>query len=459
MERNTQALGTESVGKLLFRLSLPSIAAQIINLLYNLVDRMYLGHIEGIGKSALTGVGVCLPLIMMITAFSSLIGMGGAPRASIALGKGDRDGAEKILGSCAAALLCVSALLTAVFAVFSRPMLLAFGASGETIAYAQGYMGIYSLGTVFVQLTLGLNPFISAQGFAKISMMTVLIGAVCNIILDPIFIFAFGMGTGGAALATIISQAVSAGWILMFLSGKKTFVRLSRRRFRISFGILLPCLALGLSPFIMQATESLISVCFNASLYRFGGDLAVGAMTIFSSVMQFSMLPLLGLTQGAGPIMSYNYGAGKPDRVVGTFKRLAVCTMSYAFLLWALVMLFPSLFIRIFNGDADLVAFATPAMRVYMAGSFMFGAQITCQQTFIALGNAPCSIFLALLRKIVLLIPLIYVLPAFIADHTTAVFLAEPIADITAAITTCILFAFQFKKSVTRLSQSAAVQK
>lgn len=453
MQHNqTEELGTCSVGKLLFKLAVPAIAAQIINLLYNLVDRMYIGHIADVGKLALTGVGVCLPLIMIISAFAALVSMGGAPRASIFLGKGEKDNAEKTLGNSFTLLVLISITLTIVFLLFSKDLLLLFGASENTIEYATSYMKIYSLGTIFVQLTLGLNAFISAQGFAKTSMLTVLIGAITNIILDPIFIFGFNMGVAGAALATIISQSLSMIWILFFLTGKKTTLKIRKKHLRLSKDIILPSIALGLSPFIMQSTESLIAVCFNSSLLKYGGDIAVGAMTILTSVMQFSMLPLTGLTQGGQPIISYNFGAKNADRVKKTFKLLLISCLTYSTVLWAAAMISPQLFVLIFNSDPELVAFASHALRIYMAVSCIFGIQIACQQTFIALGNAKASLFLALLRKVILLIPLIYIMPMFMADKTTAVFMAEPVADILAVTTTAILFIVQFKKSMKEIS-------
>jgi len=454
---STDALGTEKIGKLLFQLALPAIAAQVINLLYNLVDRMYIGHIAVEGKWALTGVGVCLPLIMLISAFAALVGMGAAPRASIFLGQKDLDGAEKTLGNSAALLFMLSLVLTVIFQLWSKDMLLLFGASPNTIPYATSYMKIYSLGTLFVQMTLGLNPFITAQGFAKMSMKTVLIGAISNIILDPIFIFAFHMGVAGAALATILSQAISMVWILRFLTGKQTTLRIRKENLRLSGKIIFPCLALGLSPFIMQSTESLLSICFNVSLYKYGGDLAVGAMTILTSMTQFSMLPLMGLTQGAQPIISYNYGARNPKRVKQAFSLLLICSVSFSTLLWACAMLFPQVFVLIFNSDPELLSFACRAMRIYMAVSFVMGVQLACQQTFIALGNAKCSLFLALLRKIVLLIPLIYILPAVLPiDPTTAVFLAEPVADFLAVATTAVLFIVVFRKTMARMETGPA---
>ena len=403
MQQNqTEELGTCSVGKLLFKLAVPAIAAQIINLLYNLVDRMYIGHIAEVGKLALTGVGVCLPLIMLISAFAALVSMGAAPRASIFLGKGEKDNAEKTLGNSFSLLVIISIILTLIFFFFAEDLLLIFGASENTIEYATSYMKIYSIGTIFVQLTLGLNAFISAQGFAKVSMMTVLIGAIFNIVLDPILIFGFNMGVSGAALATIISQALSMLWILKFLTGKKTTLKIKRKNLSLSKNIVLPSIALGLAPFIMQATESLIAVCFNSSLLKYGGDIAVGAMTILTSVMQFSMLPLNGLTQGGQPILSYNYGAKNPERVKKAFKILLISCVTYSMILWALAMITPKSFVLIFNNDPELLDFTSNALRIYMALSGIFGIQIACQQSFIALGNAKTSLFLALLRKIIL---------------------------------------------------------
>ena len=456
MQQNqTEELGTCSVGKLLFKLAVPAIAAQIINLLYNLVDRMYIGHIAEVGKLALTGVGVCLPLIMLISAFAALVSMGAAPRASIFLGKGEKDNAEKTLGNSFSLLVIISIILTLIFFFFAEDLLLIFGASENTIEYATSYMKIYSIGTIFVQLTLGLNDFISAQGFAKVSMMTVLIGAIFNIVLDPILIFGFNMGVSGAALATIISQALSMLWILKFLTGKKTTLKIKRKNLSLSKNIVLPSIALGLAPFIMQATESLIAVCFNSSLLKYGGDIAVGAMTILTSVMQFSMLPLNGLTQGGQPILSYNYGAKNPERVKKAFKILLISCVTYSMILWALAMITPKSFVLIFYNDPELLDFTSNALRIYMALSGIFGIQIACQQSFIALGNAKTSLFLALLRKIILLIPLIYIMPIFISDKTTAVFMAEPVADFIAVSTTAILFYIQFKKAMNEISNNA----
>lgn len=448
---NKEFLGTERIGKLLFKLALPSVVAQLVNLLYNMVDRVYIGHMENVGSLALTGVGVCMPVILLVSAFAALVGMGGAPQVSIYMGKKDYKTAEKIMVNCFVFLIFISIVLTGFLYIFGEDLLLIFGASENTIGYAIDYMNIYVIGTIFVQMALGMNMFITCQGFTKISMLSVVIGAVLNIILDPILIFNFNMGVKGAALATIISQAVSAVWVVSFLAGKKSGIRLKKENFKVDFRILLPCLALGVSPFIMQATESVINICFNSSLLKYGGDVAVGAMTVLSTVMQFSMLPLQGLTQGAQPITSYNYGAGNPDRVKQSFKLLLISCFVYSMLLWSLVMIMPEKFVLMFNSDAELVSYGSWAMRIYFAVLGIFGIQIACQQTFIAIGNAKTSLFLAVFRKIILLIPLIYILPNFFADKAMAVYLAEPVADIIAVITTSILFARYFSKTLKKM--------
>ena len=455
MNNDRSFLGTEPVGRLLWRLALPTVAAQLINMLYNVVDRIYIGHIPGDGALALTGVGVCLPLIMIVSAFAALVGNGGAPRASIAMGKGDHDAAEKILGNCFAAQIVISAILTAALLLGNRTFLLSFGASENTIPYASAYMSIYAAGTVFVQLTLGMNAFITAQGFATIGMCSVLVGAVANIILDPIFIFGLNMGVRGAALATVLSQAASCAWVLCFLFGKKTALRLRASTMRLRRSVILPCLALGLSTFIMQASESLVFICFNSSLLRYGGDIAVGAMTILTSVMQFAMLPLQGLGQGAQPIISYNYGARNAGRVREAFKLLLKAGALFSGLLWALVMLFPQFFAALFTSDAGLIDFTRQALRVYAACVCLFGIQIACQMTFNALGRARESIVVAVMRKFVLLIPLIYILPALLNAHQTiAVYLAEPVADFFAVSFTAVLFSVRFRKIMKELDAS-----
>lgn len=439
-------LGKDSLGPLLLKLALPAILAQIINVLYNMVDRMYIGHIPKVGPSALTGVGVTMPVIMAISAFAALVSMGGAPRASIMLGRGEHPKAEKILGNCTVMLVIMAIILTAVFLIWGEPILMVFGASEATIGYALDYMRIYALGTIFVQLALGLNAFINAQGYAKIGMITVAIGALCNIALDPIFIFSMSMGVKGAALATIISQAISSIFVVYFLTSKRSGLRIKLDNLKLDFQVILPCLALGLSPFIMQFTESVISVCFNTSLLKYGGDIAVGSMTILTSVMQFSMLPLQGLTQGAQPIISFNYGAENIDRVKRAFKLLLKISLSYSMLLWAVAMFIPDTFIYIFTSHGELATYTRWAIRIYMAASGIFGIQIACQQTFIAIGNAKTSVFLAVLRKVLVLIPLIFILPMFIENQAFAVFLAEPIADTIAVSVTATLFYQTYKR-------------
>ena len=448
-------LGKEPIGHLLLILALPSITSQVVNALYNMVDRMYIGHIPEIGSAALTGVGVCFPLIMIISAFAYLLGMGGAPRASICMGRKDNKGAEKIMGNCFSSLIIVSIILTAVVLIFQDPLLYLFGASENTIGYAKEYITIYAIGTIFVQLTLGMNSFISAQGFSTISMMTVCIGAVTNIILDPIFIFVFNMGVAGAAWATIISQALSALWAVWFLSKGKSILRLKKENLHIDMKVLAPCIALGVAPFAMQATESVLVFCFNSSLLRYGGDLAVGAMTILSSVMQFAMLPLQGLTQGGQPIISYNYGAMQAQRVKKAFRLQTIACFTYSSLLWAAVELCPSSFVAIFTNEPQLSEITVWALRIYMAAVLLMGIQVSCQQTFIAFGNSKISAFLAVFRKIIVLIPLIFILPQFMQDDVFAVFLAEPIADTIAVITTATLFAFEFKKVMRKMQEDA----
>ena len=449
-------LGSGNVRKLLFSLALPTITSQIVNMLYNLVDRIYIGHMqpaETVGKLALTGVGVCLPIILVISAFAALIAMGGAPKASISEGRGDLKAAEHIMGNSFSLLVLASVILTAVFQLFAEPLLLTFGASENTIGYALDYLRIYTLGTIFVQMTLGMNAYITAQGFTTVSMKTVLIGAILNTLLDPIFIFVLGLGVRGAALATILSQAVSAVWVLRFLTGPRTKWRLRRENLKPVPSVFLPCLALGLAPFIMQSTESLISVCFNSSLLKYGSDIAVCAMTVLISIMQLAMMPLQGLTQGAQPIISYNYGARNAQRVRDAFRCLLISCVTYSMILWALVQFFPRLFALLFSSAPELVSYAAWALRIYMAATGIFGVQIACQQTFIALGNAKTSLFLAILRKIILLIPLIYILPHFFTNKVFAVFLAEPVADFLAVCTTAAMFAVQFKKSMAELEK------
>lgn len=449
MEKKTgqdTGLGTAPVGKLLFKLAIPAITAQIINVLYNMVDRMFIGHIEGVGAKALTGVGVTMPVIMAVSAFAGLVSMGGAPRASIMLGRKEKERAEITLGNCFVMLIVIALILTGTVLIFGEKILLLFGASEHTIGYAMEYLNVYAVGTIFVQLSLGMNAFITTQGYASTSMLTVLIGAVLNLILDPVFIFALGMGVKGAALATVLSQAVSAVWVLKFLTSRKPVLKIQVRYMKVRAKVILPCMALGLAPFIMQFTESVIAVCFNTSLLKYGGDLAVGAMTILITVMQFAMLPMHGLTQGAQPIISYNYGAEDYERVRKTFRLLLVSCVTYSAAIWTVCMFAPQFFAGLFTNDGSLMEVSIWAMRIYMASVLIFGIQIACQQTFIALGNAKTSIFLAVFRKIILLIPLIFILPFFIEDQVLAVFLAEPIADFCAVCTTAVMFSRAYRK-------------
>ena len=454
MQNDKNFLGTAPIGKLLLKLSIPTVIAQLINMLYNVVDRIYIGHIPGEGSLALTGVGVCMPIIMIVTAFAALISSGGAPRASICMGKQDNKSAEQILGNCFSLQIVVSIVLTVVLLIWNKDLLMAFGASKNTLGYATDYMRIYALGTLFVQLTLGMNAFITAQGFTTTSMVSVLIGAICNITLDPVFIFVFNMGVKGAALATVLSQAISTIWVVVFLSGKKTQLHLRKKYMGLKPKIFLPCVALGLATFIMQASESVVTVCFNSSLLHYGGDIAVGAMTILTSVMQFAMLPLQGIAQGSQPIASYNYGAKNADRVKKTFRLLVITCLTYSTLLWGAVQIIPKVFVSIFTSDAKLVAFTAPMLKIYLGGLFLFGIQIACQITFTSLGKAVNSIIVAVMRKFVLLLPLIYIMPHVVSNPTIGVYMAEPIADIIAVLFTSVLFTFQFKKALAQIRNS-----
>lgn len=443
---NTQAMETEKIPRLLAQLAIPAVVAQIINLLYNIVDRIYIGHISGVGAAALTGVGLFTPILMLINAFAMLAGSGGAPRAAISMGKKDNKTAEQILGNCFALLVLMAITFTVIFFILAPKLLTLFGASAKTLPYAVAYARIYILGSIFVLIVLGMNPFITTQGFAKISMLTTIIGAVINIILDPIFIFVFNLGVRGAAIATVLSQAVGAIWILRFLSGEKTILHLKKENFRLQKNIILPCLALGVSTFVMLSTESILSISFTSSLSRYGGDIAVGAMTIITSISQLATLPLQGICQGGQPIMSYNFGAGNKDRVKKAFfTQFKVCAI-FTTLFCIIVTAFPRLFAGIFSNNTELITYTAWALRIYMAGIFSLGFQVCCQQSFMALGQAKVSLLLACLRKLILLIPLIFILPLFIQNKVFAVFLAEPISDILAAIITTITFLSRFNK-------------
>lgn len=446
-ENNQNELETGSVGKLLVKLAAPAIVAQLVNVLYNIVDRMFIGRMEN-GAVAMAGVGLSFPIITLISAFAALIGMGGGPLAAIKMGEKDNDGAEKIMGNAVAALVLLAIIITLVFQVYKEPVLWLFGASNNTISYAVDYIGIYLAGTIFVMIALGLNPFITTQGFAKTGMITVAIGAVLNIVLDPILIFGLNMGVKGAALATIISQGVSAIWVLVFLAGKKTILRIKLKNIRINPKIVGGMMALGVSPFIMQSTESLVLISLNTKLRMYGGDIAVTSMTVMSSIMQMITLPILGITQGAQPITSYNYGAKNFDRVRQSFKLCLISCLTFTLVATSACLIFPAFFVKIFNSDPQLIEFTTWAMRIYFVGMSIFGIQIACQQTFLALGKAKISLILAMLRKIILLIPLIFILPMFMENKLFAVLLAEPIADILAVASTAICFYNFYKKNL-----------
>lgn len=444
--KQDEQLGTLPVGKLIVNMAVPAVAAQLINVLYNIIDRVYIGHIAGYGDMALTGVGVTFPIIMLISAFSAFAGMGGAPLASIKLGRRDYKGAEQILGNSAGMLLIFSIVLTVFFQVFKTPILYAFGASDNIIGYGRDYVGIYLMGTIFVQFALGLNTFISGQGRARTAMLSVLIGAVVNIVLDPILIFGCHMGVKGAALATVLSQALSAVWVVRFLASDKSVIRLRIANMRIHAGIAGQIGALGISPFIMQATESLVSITLNSGLQRYGGDLYVGTMSIMTSIMQLIVIPIQGVAQGVQPIISYNYGAGNTARVKEAFQKLVIICFLGTFLLAGAAVGKPEIYARIFTDNQALIALTCQVMPVYFLGITIFGIQSACQSTFLALGQAKVSLFIALLRKVILLIPLAIILPRFMG--VIGVYRAEPIADIISVITTATLFTITFRRII-----------
>ena len=444
--RNNEDMGSGSVKRWMVKMAVPAVIGQVVNLLYNIVDRIYIGHISGIGGSALTGVGLFTPILMLITAFAMLAGAGGAPRAAIAMGKGSREEAEKIMANCFTVLLILAVILTAVFSVFLPSLLRLFGASDVTLPYGTTYGRIYILGSIFVLTVMGMNPFLTTQGFSRMSMMTTVIGAGINIVLDPIFIFVLDLGVAGAALATVLSQAVSAVWILKFLTGKKTLLKLKPGNMTLERKIIAPCLGLGVSSFVMVSTESLLSISFTSSLSRYGGDVAVGAMTVLTSINQLIMMPMQGVCQGGQPLMSFNYGARKLNRVKEAFLCQFFTCVTYTAVFWSLLLHFPNAFAGIFTSDTALVEYTAWAIRVFLAGCFSVGFQISCQQAFMALGQAKTSLIMACLRKLILLIPLIFILPLFFENQAFAVFLAEPVSDILSAVVTTAVFARFFRK-------------
>ncbi|MGL5648370.1 MAG: MATE family efflux transporter [Clostridium sp.] len=452
MESKKTDLGTGSIGRLLFSLALPAIIAQLVNVLYNIIDRVFIGRMPS-GELAIAGVGVAFPILMIVSAFSALIGMGAAPLAAIKMGEKDNDGAEKIMSNSFSSLILVGVLLTGVFFIFKTPILNAFGAAPETIGYATDYLSIYLFGTIFVQIALGMNSFITTQGFAKIAMSTVMIGAIINIILDPIFIFGLNLGVKGAALATVCGQLVSVIWVLKFLFGNKSILKIRKEYLMPKMKVMISILALGVAPFIMQATESLVIITMNNQLLKYGGNLAVGAMTIMSSIMQIIILPIVGLSQGAQPIISYNYGAKNINRVKKCFKLLLFSSIAFTTIMWILTMSMPQMFVKLFNSNPELLETTSWSMKIFFLGIFIFGAQMACQQTFLALGQAKISLILALLRKMVLLVPLTLILPNFFENKLMGVLAAEPFSDVIAALTTIVCFAVFYKKTLNKINE------
>ena len=448
-KNNLNILETMPVGPLFIKMAVPAVLSQLINILYNLVDKMFIGHMKIGGAEALAGLGVTTPVILFLSAFAALVSMGGAPKAAIALGKNDKDMAERIMGSCMALLLIISIFLTAVMLIWGKDILLVFGASKDTISYAIDYIHIYCLGTVFIQLSLGLNTFITTQGFAKVSMLNVAIGAVINVILDPILIYVCNFGIKGAALATVIAQAVSCIFIIQFLISEKSEIKLRKSYIRINWKLLLPCILLGTSPALMQITENMVAISFNTVLQRYGGDIAVASMSVLNSVMQFVMLLLPGLVQGAQPILSYNLGAGHIERVRKTFHYLLFSCIAGSCIIWGVCMLFPQNIIGIFTNSTVLIDYSIRPLRIYLCLLCIYGIQVACQYSFVALDQAKTAIFLTIWRKIILLIPLIFLLPHIVPDPTIGVFLAEPIADFIAVCTTGTLFFRYYRRTFT----------
>lgn len=439
-----ERMATEPIGKLMASMTLPAILAQIINILYSIIDRIYIGHMEGVGANALTGVGVTFCITVFISAFSAFISNGAAPLAAIWLGKGDRERAEKILGNSVSFLVICTIVLMAFFYLLQKPLLYLFGASDATIGYAMDYLSIYLIGTIFVELALGLNAFIICQSQPKTAMLSVLVGAVANIILDPIFIFGLHMGVKGAATATVISQGLSAVWVMRFLLGKKSSLKVKKSCMKLEYGVMKSIFSLGISPFIMNATESFISIVLNHGLQAYGGDMHVGSLTIMQSMMQLFSAPINGFTQGMTPIVSYNYGAGNFERVKQLYKWLIGMCFGFRFLSTATTMLFPEFYAGFFTNETGLVTLVGQVMPVFMAGMLVFGIQNGIQPTFLALGQAKVSLFIAVLRKIILLIPLAIILPHFMG--VMGVYYAEPVSDILSAVTATVLFMVNIKK-------------
>lgn len=443
MNHTEEKLGTEPLGSLMLSMGIPTLVAQMINLLYNIVDRVYIG--QGVGREALTGLGLALPAITIVSAFSALAGAGGAPLAAIALGQGNKEKAERITGNVFTMLCFFSAFVMLIFYAIQKPFLYLVGASDATYPYAGEYLSIYLIGTVFVQIVLGLNPFITAQGQPKTAMGSVLIGAALNIILDPIFIFVFHMGVKGAALATILSQMAGAIWVLHFMTSKKTSLRLKRTCLKPDLSQIGAILSLGMAPFIMQSTESLISIVMSSGLQRYGGDLYVGSLTILQSIMQLTSTPVNGFTQGVQPILSYNFGAGDLDRVKSGYRRIIGITAAASFVITLLEMLFSKALARMFTQDAELIALVGRAAPVFLAGMLIFGIQMGCQTTFMGLGQAGIALFMAMLRKVFLLVPFALIFP-LVTGNVYSIYVAECTADVISAVTCGTLFVLKIPK-------------
>lgn len=441
-------LGTAPLRGLIFSMALPTVAAQLVNLLYNIVDRIYVGHIPGEGTMALAGLGITFPVLILITAFSNLVGMGGSNRASIAMGRGDYDQAERILGNCVTLILALSVILGAGFLAVKTPLLRVFGASEATLPYANSYLTIYLLGTIFVMATLGLNNFITNQGFAKTSMVTTCIGAALNIVLDPVFIFVFGMGVEGAAIATVISQAVSALWVVLFFRGKRSVLRIRLKNLIPSRKVMGAIISLGISPFVMSATECLIQLTFNQGMVKYGNDLYVSLMSIMFSVNQGVWMPMQGFAQGVQPIIGYNYGAGNYRRVWKSFYTMLAVCLGFSVVIVGSVVIWPELYLGLFTTQTELIELGRTPLRVFMFGMIFIGAQSACQQTFLGLGQAKISVFIAMLRKVLLLWPLALLLPRLWNLGVWGLYLAEPISDIISVTTCTILFFLKARKEL-----------
>lgn len=449
MSYNYEArLSTERMVPLVFKMAMPAVAAQLVNLLYGIVDRIYIGHIPQIGTDALAGVGVTTSIILLISAFSAIVGGGGAPLAAIALGQNDRERAGRILGNGVLLLVAFTVVTSLTAYVFMEPLLLLTGASVHTLVYAVDYLSVYLMGTIFVELSTGLNTFINAQGRPAVAMYSVLIGAVFNIALDPLFIFAFGMGVKGAAVATVISQACSAVWVLRFLTSSRASLRIEWRYVRPERKVIVPIVALGVSPFIMASTESLVGFVLNTGLKRFG-DIYVSTLTVLQSAMQFGSVPMTGFAQGFVPIVSYNYGHGDVDRVKSCFRVAVTVMFTFNLVLMLFMIFFPHVVASAFTDDVVLIGSVGVMMPLFLSGMTIFGLQRTCQNMFVALGQAKISIFIALLRKVILLVPLALVLPRWFG--VKGVFAAEAVADATAAICCTLIFVWKFPKILIKL--------